>query len=147
MELPQAVRAALIELYETELDLEPGDMVAIDIAAAMLARAAQLDAAVKREGQMIPGGNRAGMMVLHPGFAQAQTNRASARPATSPSSAARATARSAATTPATPSAPAGTTESEKGAAVARRKTRATAPSDESLRIARTIAYYEARRGS
>ncbi|MFJ5924810.1 hypothetical protein ACIQF6_19630 [Kitasatospora sp. NPDC092948] len=75
---PQAVRAALISLYETELDLEPGDLVAIDIAAAMLARAAQLDAVVKREGQMIPGGNRAGMFVLHPGIAQAQTNRASA---------------------------------------------------------------------
>ncbi|MGX4735322.1 hypothetical protein [Kitasatospora griseola] len=75
---PQAVRAALIELYETELDLEPGNLVAIDIAAAMPARAAQLDAVVKREAQMIPGGNRAGMMVLHPGIAQARTNRTSA---------------------------------------------------------------------
>ncbi|MFG2692018.1 hypothetical protein [Kitasatospora sp. NPDC048407] len=75
---PQAVRAALIDLHETELGLETGDLVAIDIAAAMLARAAQLDAVVKREGRMIPGGNRAGMFVLHPGIAQAQTNRASA---------------------------------------------------------------------
>ncbi|MFD9687903.1 hypothetical protein ACFWXO_19340 [Kitasatospora sp. NPDC059088] len=75
---PAAIRAALIALYETELDLEPTDLALIDIATPMLARAAQLDAVVKREGQMIPGGNRAGMMVLHPGIAQAQTNRASA---------------------------------------------------------------------
>ncbi|MFJ5233972.1 hypothetical protein ACIQBJ_29225 [Kitasatospora sp. NPDC088391] len=72
------IRAVLIALYETELDLEPTDLALIDIAAPMLARAAQLDAVVKREGQMIPGGNRAGMFVLHPGIAQAQTNRASA---------------------------------------------------------------------
>ncbi|WP_031067023.1 hypothetical protein [Streptomyces sp. NRRL WC-3742] len=75
---PTMIRTALIELYETELDLEPTDLALIDIAAPMLARAAQLDAVVKREGQMIPGGNRAGMFVLHPGIAQAQTNRASA---------------------------------------------------------------------
>ncbi|MFI2609672.1 hypothetical protein [Kitasatospora sp. NPDC018619] len=75
---PQAVRAALVELYETELDLEPGDLAAIDIAAAMLARAASLDAIVRREGQMIEGGNRKGMMVLHPGVTQAQQNRAQA---------------------------------------------------------------------
>ncbi|MBO1414473.1 hypothetical protein [Streptomyces sp. FH025] len=75
---PSKIRAALVALYETELDLEPTDLALIDIAAPMLARAAQLDAVVKREGQMIPGGNRAGMMVLHPGIAQAQTNRASA---------------------------------------------------------------------
>ncbi|GGQ88982.1 hypothetical protein [Kitasatospora griseola] len=75
---PQAVRAALIELCETELVLEPGDLAAIDIAEAILARAAQLSAVVKREGRVIPGGNRAGMMVLHPGVAQAQTNRSSA---------------------------------------------------------------------
>ncbi|MCX4751454.1 hypothetical protein OG455_39150 [Kitasatospora sp. NBC_01287] len=75
---PAKIRTALVELYETELDLEPTDLALIDIAAPMLARAAQLDAVVKREGQMIPGGNRAGMFVLHPGIAQAQTNRASA---------------------------------------------------------------------
>ncbi|MFF2625302.1 hypothetical protein ACFVUN_05955 [Kitasatospora griseola] len=75
---PQAVRAALVELHEAELDLELGDLVAIDIAAAMLVRAAQLNAVVKREGQMIPGGIRAGMTVLHPGIAQARTNRSSA---------------------------------------------------------------------
>ncbi|MFC8717600.1 hypothetical protein [Kitasatospora sp. NPDC057198] len=72
------IRAALIALYETELDLEPTDLALIDAAAPMLSRAAQLDAVVKRDGQMIPGGNRAGMMVLHPGIAQAQTNRTQA---------------------------------------------------------------------
>ncbi|MFJ2775706.1 hypothetical protein [Kitasatospora sp. NPDC087315] len=75
---PAKIRAALIALYETELDLEPTDLALIDIAAPMLARAAQLDAVVKREGQMIPGGNRAGMFVLHPGIGQAQTSRTQA---------------------------------------------------------------------
>ncbi|WP_406206862.1 hypothetical protein OH807_33680 [Kitasatospora sp. NBC_01560] len=72
------IRAALVALYETELDLEPTDLTLIDIAAPMLARAAQLDAVVKREGQMIEGGNRKDMMVLHPGIAQAQLNRTQA---------------------------------------------------------------------
>ncbi|MFB7377210.1 hypothetical protein ACFXAF_00970 [Kitasatospora sp. NPDC059463] len=72
------IRTALVELYETELDLEPTDLALIDVAAPMLARAAQLDAVVRREGQMIPGGNRAGMMVLHPGIAQAQLSRTQA---------------------------------------------------------------------
>ncbi|WP_441248953.1 P27 family phage terminase small subunit [Kitasatospora sp. McL0602] len=69
------VRAALIELYEEDLDLESADLAAIDIAAPMLARAAQLDALVKRDGQMIEGGNRKGMQVLNPAITQAQQNR------------------------------------------------------------------------
>ncbi|MEW2033138.1 hypothetical protein [Streptomyces sp. XH2] len=64
--------------FEVELELEPADLAAIDIAAPMLARAASLDDLVRREGQMVPGGNRAGMFVLHPGITEARQLRQAA---------------------------------------------------------------------
>ncbi|MFD8318931.1 hypothetical protein [Kitasatospora purpeofusca] len=64
------LRSALIKAYETELELEPADHQAITLAAQMMARAAHLDELVESEGQMVPGGNRAGMFVLHPGITE-----------------------------------------------------------------------------
>ncbi|MFB7741376.1 hypothetical protein [Streptomyces sp. NPDC056132] len=65
----------LMAEYAGKVHLSPAEERSVRIAADFLARANSMDSLVKREGQMIEGGNRRDVMVLHPGIAEARTCR------------------------------------------------------------------------
>ncbi|MFD7454434.1 hypothetical protein [Kitasatospora sp. NPDC059827] len=80
----EQVRADLLATLTTDTEyadgfgLDPFDLLAVDNAAALLADANALDEQVRSDGRMVSGGTRHGVMVLHPGIAQAERNRTAA---------------------------------------------------------------------
>lgn len=73
----QRIEAELISRYEADgIRLSGFEKRYIESAAQHIARADSMDRLVKNEGRMIQGGNRQGVMVLHPGIAESRQSRA-----------------------------------------------------------------------
>lgn len=71
------IEAELLTKYEADgIRLSGFEKRYVEAASQHIARAESMDELVKREGRMIPGGNRNGVYVLHPGIAEARQSRA-----------------------------------------------------------------------
>ncbi|WP_328298743.1 hypothetical protein OG389_13630 [Streptomyces sp. NBC_00435] len=73
----QRIEAELLEKFTRDgIRLSGFEKRYVESAAQHIARAEKMDRLVKDQGSMVPGGNRSGVFVLHPGIAEARQSRA-----------------------------------------------------------------------